>query len=125
MKRTTKVLLPLGLCMSIVIPVTVKALFADSDFFRNDESSKIDYLQPYKVKPEASLDLPTSINNPVNDSEASYRVQKNTYEKASDKNKKLDLPNADISSNVELQLQMELQNQDDLESVAIPEPTNQ
>ena len=111
--------------MSIVIPVTVKALFTDSDFFRNDESSKIDYLQPYKVKPEASLDLPASVDAHVVDSEASYRVQKNTYEKASDKSRKLDMPNGDISSNVELQLQMELQNQDDLESVSIPEPTNQ
>lgn len=58
MKQTTKVLLPLGLFMSIVIPLTVKALFTDTDFFESSENSKIDYLQPYKVKPESSIESP-------------------------------------------------------------------
>ena len=58
MKQTTKVLLPLGLFMSIVIPITVKSLFTDTDFFESSESSKIDYLRPYKPKPEMVTDLP-------------------------------------------------------------------
>jgi hypothetical protein len=58
MKQTTKVLLPLGLFMSIVIPLTVKALFTDTDFFESSENSKVDYLQPYKVKPESSIEAP-------------------------------------------------------------------
>ncbi|HEX8376960.1 MAG TPA: hypothetical protein VF602_04025 [Pedobacter sp.] len=56
MKQSTKVLLPLGLFMSIVIPVTVKSLFTDTDFFDTSESSKIDYLQPYKIKPEVGTE---------------------------------------------------------------------
>lgn len=58
MKQTTKVLLPLGLFMSIVIPVTVKSLFTETDFFESEGESKIDFLQPYKTKPEAVTDLP-------------------------------------------------------------------
>ncbi|MFD2161095.1 hypothetical protein ACFSJU_01760 [Paradesertivirga mongoliensis] len=58
MKQTTKVLLPLGLFMSIVIPVTVKSLFTETDFFESDGDSKIDFLQPYKTKPETVTGLP-------------------------------------------------------------------
>jgi hypothetical protein len=60
MKQSTKVLLPIGLVMSIVIPITVKSLFTEGDLFQYDESSKIDYLQPYKIKPEALLEIPGS-----------------------------------------------------------------
>ncbi|MBC8053983.1 MAG: hypothetical protein H7Y13_13030 [Sphingobacteriaceae bacterium] len=58
MKQTTKVLLPVGLFMSIVIPLTVKSLFTETDFFESDENSKIDFLQPYKSKPEAATSIP-------------------------------------------------------------------
>lgn len=57
MKQTTKVLLPLGLFMSIVIPVTVKSLFTETDFFESDGDPKI-FLQPYKTKPETVTGLP-------------------------------------------------------------------
>ena len=57
MKQSTKVLLPLGLFMSIVIPVTVKSLFTDSAFLEASENSKIDYSQPYQVKPEVRAEI--------------------------------------------------------------------
>jgi hypothetical protein len=44
--------------MSIVIPVTVKTLFTDTDFFESKEDYKIDYLQPYKPRPEIATPLP-------------------------------------------------------------------
>jgi hypothetical protein len=69
MKQSTKVLLPLGLFMSIVIPVTVKSLFTDTDFFDTSESSKIDYLQPYKIKPEVGTEY-LKVNEAVGEAAA-------------------------------------------------------
>jgi hypothetical protein len=51
MKQATKVLLPLGLFMSIVIPITVKSMFSETNFFEAD-NSKSDYIQPYNFRPE-------------------------------------------------------------------------
>ncbi|HEY0057329.1 MAG TPA: hypothetical protein VGB63_18410 [Pedobacter sp.] len=90
MKQSTKVLLPLGLFMSIVIPVTVKSLFTDSAFFDISESSQIEYLQPYSIKPVAgteSLNLnevtvePSTLSNsqnisPVNQSRLSRQKER-------------------------------------------------
>jgi len=108
MKQTTKVLLPLGLFMSIVIPVTIKALFTDSDFFSNDEISKIDYLQPYKIKPENSLDMPNTVVASVEPQQIS-RVQDKSYYNHTKEDNKVSIPKTDISSDVEAELQLELQ----------------
>lgn len=59
MKQSTKVLLPLGLLMAIVIPVAVKTLVLETDFFEADNNtSQYDYLQPYKVRPENAVNMP-------------------------------------------------------------------
>ena len=94
MKQSTKVLLPLGLFMSIVIPVTVKSLFTDTDFFDTSESSQIGYLQPYNIKPEAgteSLNLnevtlePSSLSNTQNISpETKSRISRQKERKKAD-----------------------------------------
>lgn len=69
MKQSTKVLLPLGLLMAIVIPVVVKTLVLETDFFEEDNSSKYDYLQPYKMRPESAIVMPgtegQSVQNPI------------------------------------------------------------
>lgn len=52
MTTPTKVLLPIGLFMSIVIPVTLKSMFTEgsySDFF----NYSADHFQPYKLTPES------------------------------------------------------------------------
>jgi hypothetical protein len=70
MKQSTKVVLPLGLFMSVVIPITVKLLFTEGDLFQNDASeSQIDYLQPYKIKPEASLEIPGQTSGTISESQ--------------------------------------------------------
>ncbi|MBC7913876.1 MAG: hypothetical protein H7Y07_07115 [Pyrinomonadaceae bacterium] len=55
MKQSTKVLLPLGLFMSVVIPIAVKSMFSESDFFESGGSD----IQLYKPQPENATNLPT------------------------------------------------------------------
>lgn len=117
MKQTTKVLLPLGLFMSIVIPVTVKALFTDSDLFQSDESSKIDYLQPYKIRPENSLDMPNTGIVPI-EQEIISQDREKPYRNISRKDNKMSTPNTSLPSDAEMQLQLELQNEIDARNIA-------
>jgi hypothetical protein len=62
MKQTTKVLLPLGLLMSIVIPVTVKSLFMETDFFSNKQESSYSQpmLQPDQTGGETNMKMGSS-----------------------------------------------------------------
>lgn len=95
MKQPTKVLLPLGLFMSLVIPISVKSLFTETDFFESDETSKIDYLQPYQTKPEAVTDLPhfgigrdgsvEVARERLSATEASTNIQERLSERSADK----------------------------------------
>lgn len=102
MKQATKVLLPLGLFMSIVIPVTVKSLFTESDLFESEEASKIDYLQPYKLKPESGSELPrltvgedgtVEVISPPTSEAAPQRRQYEAPERGS-RDRKLNMPSS-------------------------------
>jgi len=112
MKQTTKVLLPLGLFMSIVIPLTVKALFTDTDFFESSESSKMDYLQPYKVKPESLIETPGQNvgENELVENAGETKANPdnaNSYYKSSSEKKRIRTPVVDVpGSDLDLEIQV-------------------
>lgn len=79
MKQSTKVLLPLGLLMAVVIPVAVKTLVLETDFFEEDSSSKYDYLQPYKMRPESAVVMPGTEGQSVQAPVVRANVSANNY----------------------------------------------
>jgi|GEM_PF-1193717 len=104
MNKTTKIFLTLGLLMAIVIPVTVKGLFTETDFFESSESLKIDYLQPYKPKPETAINLPKGIVknsgaglNTNEEPSTRVRAQSAAPYKSSREIKKINVPMSDFS----------------------------
>ena len=109
MKQTTKILLPLGLFMSIVIPITVKTLFTDTDFFEKDENSGIDYLQPYKIRPEAVTNLPqlsvgedgsVQVTQPASETSTQPSQQSRASERAS-RERKLTMPQSEHTATID------------------------
>lgn len=104
MNKTTKILLAFGLLMAVIIPVTVKGLFTETDFFDTSESSKMDYLQPYKPKPETAISLPKGMGKSSGDNlDASeqpaprVRTQSSSSYKSSREIKKINVPIPDVS----------------------------
>lgn len=103
MNKTTKILLVLGLLIAVVIPVTVKELFTDTDFFESSESSSMEYLQPYKIRPETAIHSPNDIGNGnigdlnINETSRSRSRQTSSY-KPSRQLEKVNLPMSDASN---------------------------
>ncbi len=96
MKQSTKVLLPLGLFMSVVIPVTVKSLFTDTAFFDTSESSRMEYLQPYKIKPEVVIDMNGAVEETapetLNNQDRSQEKEPSGFSSRRSRDKDLSLP---------------------------------
>jgi hypothetical protein len=113
MKQTTKVLLPLGLLMSIVIPLTVRALLTDADFVGTDNNTNVDYLQPYQIPPESSVTIPNSDLTSENLKEKIHPGHTGSYKSkeqaksyiGSNKRIKIDIPLEEIPPNVKMQLE--------------------
>lgn len=108
MKQSTKVLLPLGLFMSIVIPLTMKALFTDAEFFESDSGSNFDYIQPNKSASGNSGELP---NTQIDDVEVESGIKKDIRIKAlpsaAESGETIAPPTDDVSAaDLELQLQL-------------------